>query len=493
MRPYIVSTRCSHALPLCARLQQAISIVMLSIVIVLLGTSAEAADQKTKIQTCAVMTELQAVDRDKGADVRVIDEYQDVVARLFTREEFDQLDCLADSARSFKARFAGGMWKLHNFYTALDSPRLHPTPADWNQHMHHLSRWVARKPNSMTARVALAEALLAYAWEARGDGTADTVSNDGWRLFEQRTEEAKTVLLSAKVLPMCPEWYVAMQRVALAQGWKRERAATLLQQAVAFEPGYFYFYRMFANYLLPQWFGEEGDSERFAKDAADRLGGARGDILYAQIASCMCDPEERFKNMSWPRIQRGFAAMEGQYGQSVINRNAFAYMAVKKNDAIVADRELSSIGDRWDKDVWHNKSYYDSCKTWAADTQKWAKARASMDTERISMEKAAAANLKTPEGQSYYKRFDAELAKVASQCAKTPGADLRKFEMIFKVGERGMFAQTFTYSSTVVTACVMSHFGEDLYPAPPHGDYLVRFDVDPAKYVDTPDKQAIGR
>jgi hypothetical protein len=106
-----------------------------------------------------------------------------------------------------------------------------------------------------------------------------------------------------------------MQQVALAQGWKLEQADELLRQAIAFEPEYYYYYRMQANYPLPKWFGHEGDTERFAAESADRVGGDAGDILYFRIASelvCTCD-DPQFRRMSWPQIQKGYAAAEREY------------------------------------------------------------------------------------------------------------------------------------------------------------------------------------
>jgi hypothetical protein len=67
------------------------------------------------------------------------------------------------------------------------------------------------RPQSVTARVALARAYLNYAYDARGEGNAGTVSDSGWKLFAERTAEGKRILDEASALPTkCPEWYIAM-------------------------------------------------------------------------------------------------------------------------------------------------------------------------------------------------------------------------------------------------------------------------------------------
>ena len=109
---------------------------------------------------------------------------------------------------------------------------------------------MSTKPSSVTARIALAGAYANYAWEARGSDYADTVTKNGWKLFAQPIDKAKEILEEASTLKAkCPHWYVVMQRVALAESWDLARATALLDQAVAFEPDYYYYYRAHAGYL----------------------------------------------------------------------------------------------------------------------------------------------------------------------------------------------------------------------------------------------------
>jgi hypothetical protein len=77
----------------------------------------------------------------------------------------------------------------------------------------------------------------------------------------------------------CPEWFVAMQGVAQGQEWTVPEETELVEKAIAYEPAYYSFYGRHANFLLPRWYGEEGDIAKFATQAADRIGGKDGDIL----------------------------------------------------------------------------------------------------------------------------------------------------------------------------------------------------------------------
>ena len=277
---------------------------------------------------------------DDGADIHALDAYGAAVGQLVQKGDFQQLECIADTIRSKKMRFAGGIWQLHSFYLGASGVQGHATEEDWKSLRAHLDRWLAEKPQSITANVALAKFYVNYAWAARGNGMGDSVTSSGWKLFSQRMDKARTILEHASTLQnKCPEWYVTMQNVALAQGWDAQKHEDLLKQATTFAPDYYYFYRVEAEHLLPKWSGGDGDASSFAQSSADHMGSDRGDVLYFQIAGsivCPCQ-EDEFRRMSWPRVQKGYALLEKEYGTSLTNLNLLALMATKNRDSVVAD------------------------------------------------------------------------------------------------------------------------------------------------------------
>ena len=109
-------------------------------------------------------------DFDPETNLHAVDDYKTVVQLLFLHDDYEAIDCIADSARLNKEKFKGGMWKLHNIYAALDRPKGHATEEDWSDHFNRINQWISAKPDSITARVVLAESYSAYAWNARGDG-----------------------------------------------------------------------------------------------------------------------------------------------------------------------------------------------------------------------------------------------------------------------------------------------------------------------------------
>lgn len=299
-------------------------------------------------------------------------EYKSDVALNLIQKNYDALDQAAREARTRKTRFRGGTWELLYFYEALSepTPAAQATDDDWEYHIGRLKAWESARPESAAARIALAATYLGYADKARGTGYANTVSETGWRLDNERTAMAASILVdAAKLKEKCPYWYELMQQVALGQGWDKAQARILLDQAVAFEPKYYHYYREYTNFLLPKWYGEPGEAEAFAEEASNQVGGQEGKFLYFELASlitCQCDSDDsHMQNLSWPKIKEGYAALGQLYGYSNLKMNRFAHMAVEAHDQAAAQLVFAVIGIDWDHTVWKSSQDFDNARIWA--------------------------------------------------------------------------------------------------------------------------------
>jgi hypothetical protein len=289
------------------------------------------------------------------------------IASSLIQEKFDELDRMADQYRREKTRLEGGEWRLHLFYEALDAPQ--QTDQDTREHLAHLEHWMQQRPDSITARVALATSLTRWAWVARGHGYANTVTDEGGRLFSDRMKQAQSTLeAAANMSAMCPQFYSQMMVVGLAQGWDAARMKEMFDRGIQFEPGYYYFYLQYANYLLPKWYGHSGDASAFAKSSADRVGGDAGDVVYFQIATTLIkrgDDSFPVREMDWDRLQHGYQALSSQYGTSRRTMNELAFMAYRFKDVSVARQQFAAIGDRWSRAVWRDREFFDRARDWA--------------------------------------------------------------------------------------------------------------------------------
>jgi Domain of unknown function (DUF4034) len=453
-------------------------------------------DQKSNSNPCNIgEKDAAGLNVDFSADVHAGHEYAGTIARMLKEEKFEELDCLADQVRSAKERFPGGAWKIHELYAALYEPTQYPvkhaTQEDWDNLLQHLQRWATARPKSVTVRVALARTYILYAFDARGNGQATTVSDSGWKLFEERTALAKRILEEASSLPTkCPEWYVAMLLVAQNQGWDAARARALFDQAFQFEPGYYYHARVLARYLLPRWIGQPGDTEMFIQEVTGRVGGEKGDILYFELATadyvlCGCPDSPK---LSLEKIEKGFEASEKQYGMSMLTLNEFAFLATHfgKTDPIVADKILARIGQQWDDGTWDTQEDFEMAKQWAAQI-------APLAVKLHEMEAAADANMKTPEGPRYKASFEKTYRALVQECVRTDGSTIDRwegrFEALTSVGKNGAVEDSKIYSMGTVVTCMydklraLQFTKKKTFPPPPEAPYWVRLDLNWADFA----------
>jgi len=298
--------------------------------------------------------------------------YQAHIGAIFGRGDFQQLEMEAREIRGNQARLFGGVWKLYGLYEAVSTPNggTGANASDWLAHFDALQKWIRAYPDSATARIALANSYINYAWRARGTGYGDSVSDLAWSVFAHRIDLAESILMDAAQLQVkCPYWYEAMQKVALAQGWPKQDARELFDEAVTFEPKYYHFYREYANFLLPKWYGQEGEARAFAKESAERLSAPDGPIVYFEITSlivCGCGRErDSLADTSWPLVKRGYADLQRLHGMSNIKVNRFAYMAYIADDKLAAQAAFASLGDQVNMTVWRKYDTFKSAKAWA--------------------------------------------------------------------------------------------------------------------------------
>lgn len=226
-------------------------------------------------------------------------DYRRGVTRLLLDEKFEQLDQQARQARQSEARFMGES-RLAYFYRGLFEAAGADGAVDYEHAIGKCRRWVEHSPHEISARIALSQAFIGYAWHARGGGWAKDVSQQQWADFHQRMAEAKRVLQQAMSLqPSDPYRYNLMMDLAIAEGWPQEKVFDLVEASFSDQPAFDQILVAVARYLQPRWYGKPGEVHQFADRWRRRLGQGRGDKVYAAIAMKMfekaSDPSEFFE------------------------------------------------------------------------------------------------------------------------------------------------------------------------------------------------------
>ena len=295
---------------------------------------------------------------------------KDRAVALLKAKDYDQLDKLAAQYRSSKERYADGFWKVFFVYDGL-VPSVEVSDAEWGTRLSDLRNWILAKPDSITSRVALANVMAAYAWKARGSDWASKVTDEGWRLFEQRLNEAVKILDEAESLKeKCPFYWAVKMRTGLGLRYDRRQYDAIFSQATRFEPQYEAYYCRRAMYLLPRWYGEEGEWESDLTKSADRIGGEEGDIIYTQIVWAMNETHfygNIFNDckLSWSRVNRGFEIIEKRFPDSLAAKSEHAHLAALAGDARTSLRCFDQIAGKADLTVWVTQKRFERYATWA--------------------------------------------------------------------------------------------------------------------------------
>jgi Domain of unknown function (DUF4034) len=298
------------------------------------------------------------------------EQYAARINNLFLGENFAELEKMEQQNRIEKGRVRGGIWKSSSFFSAVALPRGEELKdSDYDFRISTAKKWVAAYPDSAAARIALANVYSAYAGFARGSGFADSVSDAHWKLYHSRVAQAKQVLLEAAALKdKDAHWFDVMMQVSNAEGWDPAQERELFDQAVAFEPSYYHFYRRYANYLLPQWYGQPGDVESFADEIAAHRQEPESSIFYFEIVgtlTCYCQKGmEALSQTSWPRTKQGYANMQRLYGTSNLKANRFAFLAFVAKDQSAAHDAFASITAP-ELDIWNSEDVFYGVRAWA--------------------------------------------------------------------------------------------------------------------------------
>jgi hypothetical protein len=282
---------------------------------------------------------------------------------MLQKGQYDQLDKLAAELRQRPAH--NGRVDITNFFNCLTDEM---NSAEMPKRLELAYGWCKARPQSGSARVMAASILISWAWDARGSGWANTVTQEGWRLFEERITKAAAALSRAETLGLaCPELYRNYLTVAQALGWDRERYEEIFAKAMKVEPGYYPFYFAKANQLLPRWHGAPGEMEAFAKEARDKRAAIDGDILYARIAMSLARMHKNLLSetrLEWPIIQRGLQGLAGQQPSAVL-ANWTARFAVEAQDRNAARDAFRAIGVHYLKAAWRSRRTYEKARSWA--------------------------------------------------------------------------------------------------------------------------------
>lgn len=135
-----------------------------------------------------------------------------------------------------------------------------------------LKAWTKLHPDNQEAWIKLKDIDVKWAWVARGDGWADSVTPEGWRLMKERMKDAVTAGEQAASLAFgdCRVW---SKMLSLGNGaeFDKPRMQGYFNKMFQLNPYRTQGYETYLEYLKPKWSGSVDEMTAFAEkyDAYD--------------------------------------------------------------------------------------------------------------------------------------------------------------------------------------------------------------------------------
>jgi len=228
----------------------------------------------------------------------------------------------------------------------------------WEMDFDRVAEWHKEEPDSYAADLAEVIVWRMWAWHARGEGFASTVTPEGWKLFSERLAHAQQVLDRCKARAMkSPLWYQLSLVIARDSGWDTKRYRAMLDEATSRFPWYVTFYTSTSKFLSPKWGGSYEALDEFARQTErTRLGSDHS--LYTRVYWSLTDEARgefdpfRDSQADWKLMKAGFEGLMKRYPKSKWNLNAYAYFACRANDGSTYGALRARIGQDVIPEAW---------------------------------------------------------------------------------------------------------------------------------------------
>jgi hypothetical protein len=296
--------------------------------------------------------------------------FRQSVTSLF---EAGQTDALEDRARQLRAqrlRFSSGTPILFDFYEAFNPGSAHIPASAKESYAHRLLAWADSRPKSLVASMAAVKVAKYRAWKARGGGYANTVTDEGWKVFREHQLKAWSLMRAAEhVGAVDAALYNEMLKSCQDLEKPRAELDAILGKLVALDPGFDHAYISVANYLRPRWHGSAEELHEFALRATEQSRPAMGPIMYARIAIVVALQERSRIATDYPfeykRLKEAFHELDHRYPNSGRTVNFYAWFALTYGDTATARPLMDRIAREWTDDgdeVWGGRTSFDRAR-----------------------------------------------------------------------------------------------------------------------------------
>lgn len=319
------------------------------------------------ISSCAAQAPADAGEHWKWGTIAEVGERKtilDAVETAVKTSDYAKLDSLESAYRD--SRTSSGVPKLSLYYQEIiDLLGSAPTAercsdSFWRE---YIDKWQAASPRAPAPIIARASMHEHRAWCYRGNGTADTVSADGWQHFHEEISAAVEILKKNKAIASEDSKYYEklLSLYALLERSQGDFQA-LLSEAVSRYPYYYGIYEVAFNYALPQWGGSGPATDAIARLAVTKTHERDGTSAYFRVYwhRVICNCVRDLDAMDWPTMRVAMADLARLYPGDWTYLHLIQ-MSCLRGDAVEARRYFAKL-DINTAGSWTQKAW-DACRT----------------------------------------------------------------------------------------------------------------------------------
>jgi hypothetical protein len=230
------------------------------------------------------------------------------------------------------------------------------------------------RPDGIVPLVFRGSLYISYAWDARGNGWANTVTPDGWKLMGERLAEAEKALTRAwEINPDDPQAPTLMLTVELGQGKGMHVMETWFKRAMETDPDNIDACRKKMYYLEPKWHGNAELMLTFGRSLlAKGNWEARLPFLLADahrtLAGYAKDRAAYYKDEDvWKDVKAVYDGFLAGHPDSVLDRTWYAKLACWCGHYAEARTQFQALGDKVAVSVFSNPAEMEKLKAEAEE------------------------------------------------------------------------------------------------------------------------------
>ncbi len=211
--------------------------------------------------------------------------------------------------------------------------------------------FIARWPEEAKAMLLKGRFVVDDAWAARGSGWANTVTEEGWRVFRRRLADAEQDLNRSWELDLTlPETLLEFMRVELGQGRGRARMELWFNRAIVHPRARYDALEQKLWYLQPRWHGSENECLQAARDIL-KSDGFKGNCplqlyrLHESLAKYFEDrrPGYWLEPYVWPDLKAAFERYFALHKTDNGRRHNYILCAYRCSQWLTLNEELSKL------------------------------------------------------------------------------------------------------------------------------------------------------